>query len=65
MSRPVSCRRAVEWLETTIKENDISCDWQRAAAYVFPEDQQQDSLAFLDKELQVLSQYSTCNLSDK
>lgn len=46
-------RRAVDWLEATAKEENIDCDWQRTSAYIFPENQQQDSLAFLDKELQV------------
>ena len=46
-------RRAVDWLEKTAKDNNIKCDWQRVPTYMFPEDQQQDSLAFLDKERQV------------
>jgi hypothetical protein len=49
------CRRAVDWLEKTAKDNNISCDWQRVPTYMFPADQQQDSLAFLDKERQVTS----------
>jgi glycine/D-amino acid oxidase-like deaminating enzyme/nitrite reductase/ring-hydroxylating ferredoxin subunit len=47
-----SLKRAVDWLEKTAKDNDIKCDWQRVPTYMFPADQQQDSLAFLDKERQ-------------
>ncbi len=47
------CRRAIDWMDRTVKEEDIACDWQRVPTYVYTPNQQPKNLDYLEQELQV------------
>jgi glycine/D-amino acid oxidase-like deaminating enzyme/nitrite reductase/ring-hydroxylating ferredoxin subunit len=58
-----SIKRAVDWMDATVQEESISCDWRRVPTYIFPPNQQPKNLDYLEDELQAAQRVGVSDVS--